>query len=772
MAHAGEEAGFLSEIEISWAEDLVSGSGPSGEAIRTGETTVMEDFCLGHATPQLTRSAERRGYRSAVCLPLHDDLRVFGALTLYGAEPISTSEHEIMMLRELANDLSFGIGNIRSREERRRTEGIVVKVAQAVSSGTGSEFFDLLARNMVEALGARGGIIGRLDSVTHSIHSISYFLDGKAMEPVSYHLAGTPCEKVIVGDICVFEEGVRDSFPEDHLLGALDIEAYVGIPLLNQHGGVTGIMAVLFSEPLKETALVRSTLRIFAARAASELDRKVADARISEQASLLDKARDAILVRDLDHTITYWNKSAERLYGWTAEEAIGRSVESLLYQETTAFGKAHLQTLLAGEWTGELIQIDKNGLELTIEGRWTLVRDDKGRPQSVFAINTDISEHRKLEQQFLRAQRLESIGTLAGGIAHDLNNILAPITMAVELMKMRSPDDKSVELLDTISGSAKRGANLVGQVLSFARGMEGCRVAVHPGRIISEIECILRDTFPRNIVLDLHSGRDLWPINGDPTQLHQVLLNLCVNARDAISGEGKIRVSAENLQVDEPFAAINLEAKEGPHVCIVVEDTGEGLAPEIMDRIFDPFFTTKSVGKGTGLGLPTTLAIVKSHGGFIRTDSKPGEGTCFRIYLPAFPETEDPPAAIAPAALPKGAGRTVLIVDDEDAIRHIAQKTLEMFGYRTLVAANGQQAISMYERYQSAIDIVLTDMMMPVMDGPAAIRGLVEINPAVRIVATSGLPPDPESVRNTRDFLPKPYSAEALLRCLDQALRD
>ncbi len=776
MAHAGEEHGYLAEIHVSWADDQSSGVGPAGQAIRSGEVVVFEDIIGNPGFASWLALARARGYRSVACLPLRDQRRAFGVLCLYSAEPYPANADESKLLQEMANDLAFGIENIRSREERQRTQEVVIKVAQAVSSGTGSEFFDLLARNMVEALGAHGGFIGRFNPAANSIDTLSYFLAGKPMDNVSYGLDGTPCGQVILGEVCIFAQGVRELFPEDRLLVVLGVEAYAGIPLLQQDGTVAGIMAVLFSSPLKETELVRSTLQIFATRAAAELDRQQSDARIREQASLLDKAQDAILVRGLDHTVTYWNKSAERLYGWSAEEAVGRSVNELLYRDPAAFAKAHAQTLDLGEWVGEINQIDKSGRDLIIEGHWTLVRDEAGRPASVFAINTDITEHRKLEQQFLRAQRLESIGTLAGGIAHDLNNILAPISMAVELLKMRVTDGRSTELLDTVATSARRGADMVGQVLSFARGMDGQRVGIHPRQLILEIESILRDTFRKDIAMEVLASRDLWAIHGDPTQLHQVLLNLCVNARDAISGPGKILVRMDNVEIDASFAAMNLEAKEGPHLCIEVEDSGEGIPPEILDRIFDPFFTTKSGGKGTGLGLSTTLAIVKSHGGFIRAYSEPGVGTRFRVYLPAHPELAGALPTHAPADLAHGNGETVLVVDDEAAIRQITRQTLESFGYHTLLAADGHQAVSLYTIYQSAIDVVLTDMMMPVMDGPATIRKLMAINPAVKIIATSGITANRElaslSGSGVKNFLPKPYTAETLLTCLKQVLAD
>jgi PAS domain S-box-containing protein len=774
MAHAGQELGYLSEIEICWSEDRPTGKGPAGYVIRTGESVAIGDLLAEASFASWAEFASKRGYRSIVCLPLRNSRRVFGVLCLYGAKVHLAGADEMKMLGEMSIDLAFGIENIRSREERQRTQEVVVKVAQAVSTGVGSEFFDLLTRNMVEAMEAHGGLIGRLDADANSIDTLSFFFDGKLMDNVSYGLDGTPCENVAAGDMCVFESGIARLFPDAHLLLEYGIESYAGIPLFHRDGTVVGIMVVFFSCPLKETSLVKSMLQIFAARAASELDRQQAEARIREQASLLDKARDAILVRGLDHRITYWNKSAERLYGWSAEEVIGKEVQEVLYQDASAYAKAHEQTLTKGEWTGEIPQVDKAGRELAIEGRWTLVRNDQGAPESVLVLNTDISEQRKLEQQFLRAQRIESIGTLAGGIAHDLNNILAPISMAIELLRMRVSDYRSTELLDTMASSAKRGADMVGQVLSFARGMEGHHVEVHPLQIIREIEGIMRDTFLRQTEIEVSVSRDLWVILGDPTQLHQVILNLCVNARDAVAEGGTIRITAGNIDIGADFVSAGPDVVPGPHVFIQVEDSGIGIPPDIMERIFDPFFTTKSIGKGTGLGLSTSLAIIKSHGGFIRVFSKPGEGSCFRVYLPAC---QDALESLRPAEtedLPRGNGETVLVVDDEEAIRNVTRKTLEAFGYKVMLAASGEEALSIFNAHRFGIDLVITDIMMPGMDGLATIGQLREIDSSVRLIAASGIHTNRDLVgaagSGVANFLQKPYTAETLLKCLSGVL--
>ena len=505
---------------------------------------------------------------------------------------------------------------------------------------------------------------------------------------------------------------------------------------------------------------------------------------LREQASLLDLAQDAIMVRDLDQRILYWNRSAERLYGWPAAEVIGRSVSDLLHRDPAFFQAAVAATLAHGEWSGELEQTTRQGETLSVEGRWTLVRDAEGRPKSILSINTDITQRKQLERQYLRAQRMESIGTLAGGIAHDLNNVLAPILMSIELLQTDEADSDRRAVLSTIEGSARRGAAMVQQVLSFARGMEGRRVDVHLQHIVGDLGRIARDTFPKNIQIAERLSPDLWAIQADPTQIQQVLLNLYVNARDAMPAGGRITIAAENLLVDEPYAARNIEARVGPHVVITIEDTGTGIPAELLDKIFDPFFTTKDVGKGTGLGLATSLAIVKSHGGFIRVENGVEVGARFRLYLPAQVGAAAAAAADPQAQLPRGNGELVLVVDDEAPIREITRQTLERFGYRVMLATDGTEAVALYARHRDAISLIITDMMMPVMDGAATIQALRRINPRLRIIGASGLSPDgvtPASVASAladeatvgigaAHFLPKPYSAATLLQAVRAAL--
>jgi len=397
-------------------------------------------------------------------------------------------------------------------------------------------------------------------------------------------------------------------------------------------------------------------------------------------------------------------------------------------------------------------------------------------PEAGVSFVVDLTERKRLEEQSLRSQRIESIGTLAGGIAHDLNNSLGPIIMSIAVLKMKFLDFESQELLAIIASSAQRGADMVRQVLSFARGVEGRRMDVQVKHLLAEIEKIANDTFPKNIYIRTIVPNDLWTVLGDPTQLHQVLLNLCVNARDAMPNGGTLTLSAENLNLDQQYAASswNLESKPGHYVYIQVTDSGTGIPPEMIEKIFDPFFTTKMLGKGTGLGLSTSLAILKSHGGFIRVQSEPGKGTTFRVYIPGQTERSPEAAEELEAEMPCGNGELILVVDDEDAVRQMTQQTLEVFGYRVLLAGDGAEAVAIYARQGAEIAAVITDMMMPIMDGAATIHVLRRMNPAVRIIGVSGLSTGGDTAHaaslGISHFLPKPYTAEALLKMLKHAL--
>lgn len=503
-------------------------------------------------------------------------------------------------------------------------------------------------------------------------------------------------------------------------------------------------------------------------------DTKLSHDRLRQQASLLDKAKDAILVRDLQNRVIYWNEGATRLYGWTAKEAVGRLVMDLLYRSPAQLQVAMQNATVHGEWAGELQQLTKDGKTVLVESHWTLVRDDDGRPIGIFSINTDITEKKRLEQQFLRAQRLENIGTLASGIAHDLNNVLSPILMSIDLLKMACQDERSQCMLSTIDASARRGADMVRQILSFARGSESQHTQIDLRQIIHDIGHLIRETFPKNIQSVAEVAQTSRPLLGDQTQIHQVLLNLCVNARDAMPSGGRLSIATTEIMADEALVAKHGGKKSGPYVLIEVADTGTGMPPEVVEKIFDPFYTTKEIGKGTGLGLSTVLSIIKSHGGMLEVRSVPGMGTTFAIYLPLELAPAGGKAAESLEPAPHGKGELILVVDDEQAVRAITQQTLEVFGYRVLVAADGAQALALYLEHKAEVAAVITDLMMPVMSGETTVQLLRRINPEVKVIACSGVVKDSTNEHwqslGISKVLSKPLTTPEILHALNQVL--
>lgn len=519
--------------------------------------------------------------------------------------------------------------------------------------------------------------------------------------------------------------------------------------------------------------------------------RDVTDRRRAEQALAEAQRQQVLVLESVEEGIhglnaaghvVFANPAGARMLGWSEAELVGRLMHELAHHHR-ADGTPYpieacpvhltLQDGLVRRVADEVF-FRRDGSSFAVEYTCSPMRDEQGAVIGAVVAFRDISQRKALEQQVLRVQRMNSIGTLAGGIAHDLNNILAPIVMGVERLQELVTDAEALGMVDLIATSAHRGAAMVQQVLSFARGVEGRRVEVQPVAVLADLRKIVGETLPKNIRYVERFQDGLWPVVADPTQLHQVVLNLCINARDAMPHGGELTVGAENVTVSDDEAVLLLEAQPGPYVRLSVEDTGTGIAPGVMEQIFDPFFTTKEVGKGTGLGLATTQAIVRGHGGFLRVYTEVGVGSRFLVYLPAKVHLGQETDPQAPAESVRGNGELVLVVDDEAAIRQITSQTLEAFGYEVLVAADGAEAVALYRERQQEIAVVLTDMMMPVMDGPATIRVLRRLNPKVRIIAASGLSAGPGAAPAPGSgelvFLAKPFTSGELLQAIRRVL--
>jgi PAS domain S-box-containing protein len=623
-AHAGFDEGYLAAANISWA-DTERGRGPTGTAIRTGQTVRTRNLSTEPAFKPWRAAASQRGYASSIALPLLCEGRCFGALMMYAGELDAFNPKEIELLAEMANDLAYGIGALRHQAERKRAE--------------------------------------------------------KALRA---------------------EERRYQTLAEISPVGIFRTDAQGQTTYVNPRWcQITGLSA--------KDALGKGWLR-------------------------------AVHPQDREQVAQNWHEAVQAPHSSTADYRF----------------------------------LHPDGTVAWVMGQAVAEKDDAGCVIGYVGTITDVTEKKELEARVLRTQRLESVGRLASGIAHDLNNILAPMLMSGPVLRDAIQDPELRQLVDTIESSAVRGASIIRQLLTFGRGLEGERVPVQLKSLVQDMCNIIRETFPKNITAVRETPPGAWLVRGDATQLHQILMNLCVNARDAMPDGGKLALELENVEVNEAVASMNPGACPGRYVALSVTDSGTGIPPENLDKIFDPFFTTKGVGEGTGLGLSTVMGIVKSHGGFIQVHSRLGQGTQFKIYLPACETSKDGEKKLKPGPLPQGRGELILLVDDEESIRQVARQALERHGYRMIEASDGTQGLAQYTQHQSEVRLVITDLAMPFMDGPALIRALRRLNPQAKIIAMSGhqsklhvgrLPP-----KSALALLTKPFDAAELLQTLKQAL--
>lgn len=453
MIYAGssEDAAFLSRLQLSWSETVRPGQGPAGRTIRSGMPVICEDIAKDPAFCWADE-AQSRGYRAAICLPLRSNGHTFGLLALYSGETRSLPAEEISLLTQMADDLAFGICNIRARDEQKKLQSAVLQVSTSVSVSSGGIFFQDLAQSMSEVLNAQGSFVAKLlPGTPQKAQTLAAIVDGQVVANFEYLLKQTPCRNLLHGEVCVVLSDAAGLYPDSPALAKLNIEAYVGLRLVNSGGEPIGMLFVLFRQPLKQAAFVSSTLRVFATRAAAEIERLEADKRISEQASLLDKAQDAIIVRDIEGHIQFWNKSAERLYGWKAEEVLGLKMEVLFDTSADFYRQAMERVLQSGEWVGEITEQRKDGSSIVVEGHWTLVRSDSGEPQSILAIKTDITQRKIAESEIKHLAFYDALtglpnrqllmDRLTKSLAHSARSKLSGALLFIDLDNFKTLND-------------------------------------------------------------------------------------------------------------------------------------------------------------------------------------------------------------------------------------------------------------------------------------------------------------------------------------------
>jgi PAS domain S-box-containing protein len=497
---------------------------------------------------------------------------------------------------------------------------------------------------------------------------------------------------------------------------------------------------------------------------------------VREQAQLLDLAYDGVMSLDWNGTIRYWNRGAERMYGYTAEDVSGKIIHDVLKTEfPEPLADIENKVATAGHWEGELIHEHKNGSKLRVASRWA-VRRGAGRVEGFLEIVTDITERRRIEEQLRHTAKLESLGVLAVGVAHDFNNLLTGMLGNSSLaLDTTSPNHPNYALLEEVIRAAERAADLTRQLLAYAGKGRFVMRTIDLSGLVREISGLVQAAFPKHAQLRLQLAEDLPGIDADPGQLQQIVMNLVINGAEAIGPEsGAVLVRTSAQEIDAHYISTMSSAgellKPGRYICLEVHDTGIGMSEETLSKIFDPFFTTKFAGRG--LGLSAVLGIVRAHNGALKVYSRPGQGTTFKVLFPASAVAV--PSADQPAKRELTGKGTVLVVDDEEIVRVTARHALERYGYRTMLANDGQEALDAYRTRPQEFAVVLLDLTMPVMGGEETLRQLQAVNPRVKVLLSSGYN-EVEAVqrfagKGLAGFVQKPYTAATLAEKVKEVL--
>ncbi len=667
------------------------------------------------------------------------------------------------------------IGTVTDVTEQKQLERALRVLSTELVALEGDHYFQVMVERLAALLDCEFAIVGRIESGEHSyLHSLAVFEDGKLADNFSLPIADTPCVDVAAGRSVFIASEAQQRYPADAYASAKDIDAYAAVPLTDRAGNNVGYVGVMSRHPLVNSARIEAILHLFAISAAAEIEHQRSARRFHD---LFEFSPDAIVMTDRAGTITLFNRKAEGMFGWDRAEVTGRSIEILVPEEDRVkhlmvrerFVQTPATRPMGGDRPG-LRAVRKDGSIFPVEISLGSIQTGEGL--MIAAAVRDITDRMNAERQASRAQRLESIGTLAGGIAHDLNNSLTPILMTVDLLKEQYPAEK--EVLESVERSANHAVEMVRHLLSFAKGTEGRRVSLEPRRLIKEMETIVKATFPKDVLVQVRMPKELPDVRGDATQLHQVLLNLCVNARDAMAGGGTLTLEADLADAESALAGASELDRTKRYIVFRVSDTGTGIAPEVVDRIFDPFFTTKGPEKGTGLGLFTVAGIVKGHGGSIRVHSRPVHGSTFEVFLPAEETARTTEVVKKSAAGFFGKGETILYVDDESEVRIAARTVLGRLNFTPLIAKDAMSGLSLAIQHRENLRAVITDLHMPRMDGVAFIRTLRRSLPNIPIIVASGRL-EGAAVTSLKQLgvsviLNKPFTQEMLANALRNAL--
>jgi PAS domain S-box-containing protein len=751
VAWGGFDDGYVAHANLSWADGAERAQGPGGAAIRSGKTVYIQDFTTDPRMSPWRESALQHGYRSAIALPLKgENASVFGFLLIYSTGINAFTPDEIRLLEDMAGDLAFGITVLRGRIGRKQAEEAMI-----ASEVRYRRLFDA-SKDGILILNAKTGRI--VDVNPFLIELLGYSREtffGKHLWELGFF-------KDIAANEANFQE-----------LQAKDYIRYDNLALETSGGRRIDVEFV-------SNAYLVDGFRVMQCNIRDITGRKRAEEAHARLATAVEQAAEAIVITDLQGTIQYVNPAFEKISGYARAEALGQNPRILKSGKQDAeFYRQMWAVLGRGEtWKGHFTNQRKDGMLYEEEATISPIRDTQGAVINFVAIKRDVTHEVQLEAQFRQSQKLEAVGTLAGGVAHDFNNILQILSMEAGLLKGSGGlSPAQVKYADQINATVDRAAALTRQLLLFSR-----KEILQPRDLdlslaIANLTKMLRRTLGENIEVQLKLAAQPLFVHADPAMLDQVLMNLAVNARDAMPQGGQLAITTAGVEFDEFAAAQSPSARPGSFVCLSVADTGSGIPPEVLPKIFEPFFTTKGVGKGTGLGLATVFGIVQQHHGWLSVYTEAGQGTTFKVYLPRLVGMSNQIIAqkmLAPVPTGK---ETILLVEDESALRAYMSLTLASLGYRVLEAPTGVQALEVWQEHGGKIRLLLTDLMLPEgMTGNELAQHLLRENPKLKVVYMSGYSTEivgkDLSLVEGVNFLAKPFVlsklAQTIRKCLDQ----
>ncbi len=664
----------------------------------------------------------------------------------------------------------------------------VRELLEPTAKTTGIEFFRGLSRGIAKALGVKAGFVGALIPTQHIIRTRAVWWADHFLDDFEYVLTGTPCENVVGQMACFFTERVQELFPSDEMLVQMGIHSYLGVPINGVDGAPLGILVALHDAPTPQFAgqqreELEPIFQLFADRAGLEIERLAAAERLEASEAryrhIVSSTREGVWLIDPEGRTTFANAQMADMLGWPADEMIGRPLHDFIAEERRREANVNLERRASGiSERHEFCFRRKDGTEL-----WTIMStspltDEAGNHVGGLAVVADLTEVRALERKIVQSQKLESLGILAGGVAHDFNNLLTGIVANVGFALAELPAT-ATELRSALTDAAtagRRATELTRQMLAYSGRGRFVVQRINFNQIVKELTQLLRSVISRHVHLRIELAPDLPDVDGDATQLGQVVMNLITNASDALDGhEGVVTISTGVITADFDYLAstyLDDRLRAGDYVYVEVVDTGIGMDEATRMRIFDPFFTTKFTGRG--LGLAAVLGILRGHAGAVKVDSEPGKGTTFRILLPCSTSTATPTPPRVPESTQRQTSKLVLVADDEALVLQAIGRVLESNGFRVLLASDGKQAISIFADHAAEIDLVLLDLTMPGISGDDVLRRIRQLLPTARVVLSSGY--DEASVRAAvgseavSGFLSKPWSPDQLLRVVHDAL--